>query len=123
MPSKKRNSKSTSKNNQYSFVNVSLSQADKDAVEAWALENEPDFPIVIDDLLYGNYKLSLSWDDYNDCYTASLTCRSETDVNTGLILTGRSSTAFQALAVVLYKHVVYFDSGEWERENRDGGWG
>jgi hypothetical protein len=59
------------------------------------------------------YRLGCSWDEYNECYSATLSPTDSNDPNAGYILTGRGRDARGAASQLLYKHLIVLD-GDWQ---------
>lgn len=123
MPGKYRSNGKNNSSQSYEFVNVSLSRSEQAAVESWSTETSPDYGIILDDLISNGYSIKISWSDYNDCFTASLSCSDKDDPNYLKILTGRAGSAYSALDVLLYKHLVFCEGGTWSTEQSSDNWG
>lgn len=93
------------------FATIQLSLEHKEMFGAWDLEDD-DIWVLATSLIMSGYKLTLSYNDANQSYSASLTCRDKASVNAGLTLSGYASTWYQALRVVLFKHEVVAN-GDW----------
>lgn len=61
---------------------------------------------ALSELLYAGYRVSFSYSPQTDAVTASVTCKNESDPNSGLTYTSFADTWYQALCVALYKHFV-----------------
>jgi hypothetical protein len=106
---------------EWQFVRHQMTRDEKTAFREWQLTGE-DLVNMLDRLVDGSYKVSVSSDDYNKCNQATLTCKDTKSDDYGYILVGRASSAFDALKVVLYKHYVLLVDGwqNWvEREADD----
>jgi len=104
----------------WKFVRHTMTRDEKAAFREWELSAE-ELVSMIDRLVDGDYKLSIALDEYNKCCSATLACRGLQNEDHGLILSGRASSAFDALKVVLYKHHILL-SGSWLafQEREDG---
>lgn len=100
------------------FAQSHLDDSDLAAYEQWAVENEPDLPEHLNTLVGEYYSVKLSFDDYNDCYTASATCMIADSDNFGGIMTARSEAPYDALTMVLYKVLVLFSGQPWPKVDR-----
>lgn len=107
----------------YTFVEIRLTQADKDAFKAWASSNASDGIDLLAALVNSGYKLSVSWSDYNDCYTASLTGTEENGPNYQHVMTSRSDDLYEAIMIALYKHYELCPDGEWPTDKQVNDWG
>lgn len=85
------------------FVACELTTADRDLLEQGAMSYEDAWEGLVDIIPEG-YKLSFSWDDKNDTFTASLTGGAGTGDNAGWCLTGRGSSLDGAIISLAYKH-------------------
>lgn len=117
MPQKSGNRKSNSKNpadwQKFDFVEIRLTDADKADFKAKYAKDAQLFFGELDGLSKNGYKVSLSYDTSNNCVIASLTCREASDPNFNFVLTARAGDTWEALALVLYKHLFMCDDGDW----------
>lgn len=110
---RKSNSKDSADWQKYEFVNLNLTEAEKeDFKKQYATESDK-FLRGIDELLQAGYKLSVTWDKDNKCAIASLTCREPQDPNFNYVLTARSGDMWEAQSLVMYKHLYVCDDGDW----------
>ncbi len=93
------------------FVNWSLTDDQKKTLKATPF-NLADLDNALIGLTQGGYKLTVSFDTYRECYTASLVPQGENNPNKGYILTGKGSTPLKATKQVLYIHYEIMD-GDW----------
>lgn len=119
-PGKKRSPRNTS---DYRFAQVAIARSEKQAVEAWVDQNEADFDTLICDLLSNEHTIKLSWSDYSDAYTASITCHDDDNQNGKLILTAQAGSAIDALGLVMYKNYVLCENGAWGVQSDLETWG
>lgn len=123
------NRKSQSKNpndwQKFEFVEIRLAETEKADFKAKYLKDPNHFLSELDGLAKNGYKLSLSYDANGNSIIASLTCREPGDPNFNYVLTARSSDTWEALCLVLYKHMYMCDDGDWQGDTREGGtsWG
>lgn len=96
------------------FINIRLSDADKDAFHQWFSTLDDDPLTGIFSLVLEGYKFSLSYAADGEYWTTSLT--GEGLGLTGIVerccLTARAPQVDQAIALLLYKHVV-IAKGSW----------
>lgn len=85
------------------FVSCELTVEDKKALREGAMSYEDAWEGLLDIIPEG-YKLSVSWDEKNDTFTASLTAGKGTAGNAGWCLTGRGATFDGAVVSLAYKH-------------------
>ena len=97
--------------NDVQFVNWSLSADEKSACKAW-LNEQGDMDSAVSALIEAGYKITVSWDKYRLCYTASIVPTPDARSNQGYILTGKGSTALKAAKQALYIHYHVMDQ-DW----------
>ncbi len=85
------------------FVTCELTVEDKKSLREGAMPYEDAWEGLLDVIPEG-YKLSISWDDKNETFTASLTAGAGTGDNAGWCLTGRGASFDGAVCSLAYKH-------------------
>jgi hypothetical protein len=129
MPRKTGNSKSNSKQpadwQKFDFVEIRLTEEDKADFKAKYQKDAQIFFSETDTLLKSGYKFSVSYDTGNNAVIASLTCKEALDPNFNYVMTARAGEYWEALALVMYKHMFMCDDGDWAAETRanDSQWG
>lgn len=83
--------------------------------DQWISENAADLSQYLEHSVATGHSVKITWDDYNDCFTASLTCLVGESANFGGILTARDDTAIGALELLMYKHHHYYGESAWPR--------
>lgn len=115
---KTRSSKSA-RFNDVKWINWSLSAEEKAVIKAWELTLEE-----LDNLetktIQSGHKITTSYDNYGDCYTASIVPTAENKLNQGFILTGKGSTPTKARKQALYIHLKIF-GGDWSSYSTGAG--
>lgn len=89
--------------NDVQFVNWALSAEDKTACKEWELSVD-DYSDAIGSLIEGGYKVTVSYDDFRSCFTASIVPTKDAKSNQGYILTGKGSNPLKAIRQVLFIH-------------------
>lgn len=105
---KKKKRQSEADNTWKGFVQLELNEYDKTQAKLLRDDGERLADNVfglVDDL----YKVSLSYDTYNDMYVCSATGKDPKSPNNGLTLTGRGGSLLGAMAAFWYKHDVLLD--------------
>lgn len=97
------------------FAQSHLTTEEIMAYEHWAVENDDDLPEYLNELVGSYHSIKLSFDDYNDCYTASCTCMASTSDNYAGIMTARSDNPYDALTMVIYKVTVLYANQPWSK--------
>jgi len=90
------------------FINYSLSNEQKAELKALPYTSDQ-FVSDLDRLADSSYKVSFSYDDYNQCYSCFITPRDEKSPNKGLVLTARGSTVLKSFKQALYLHYTLFE--------------
>lgn len=100
------------------YVNFSLNDSDKRKAEEY--RGNPDWlDTAASHVCEEDYKLSVSYDNYNDCIVASLYCKRAGSPNAGYCLTARASHWYEAIFRVLYVHYVALDE-DWNAQKEEG---
>lgn len=95
--------------NKADFVRFELSADQKLAMKQW-FKDKFDFEAAVDSLTESGYRVTLKYDAFSRSHAAFLQSIDPDGPNQGLILTGRGSRAFTALAELCYKHYILFDT-------------
>lgn len=91
-----------------SWVNYNLSPEQKKELKS----QDFDFDSALVRLTEENLKVTLAYDDRNECYSCFLIPKNPEHKNAGCILSGRGSTPVKALKQASYIHWQIFD-GDW----------
>jgi hypothetical protein len=102
-----------SKPSDISWVNYTLSTEQKAELKS----QDFDFDAAAIRLTEENLKITISYDDFNECYSAFLIPKSAEHKNAGCILSGRGSTPIKAVKQAAYIHWNIFD-GDWSDARR-----
>lgn len=123
MPTK--NQKPNNNNNwkQVTFCNINLSVAERKQFKSWYEENQTAIPELSAAFTSQGYKLSIKWDNGNDCFIATVTCENDHSENNGKALSSRSGDWMEAIALNLFKTEVLCENGVWPAESRGNSWG
>lgn len=89
--------------NDVQFVNWSLSPEEKVLCKAWLLSLE-DYENALLATIEAGYKITISFDSFRSCFTASIVPTKEAKSNQGYILTGKGSTPLKAGKQVMFIH-------------------
>lgn len=105
--------------NDVKFINWSLSVEEKAACKQWTFDTEA-YDNEVGKLIQSGYKLTVSWDGFRSCYTASIVPTADAKDNQGFILTGKGSTPVKAAKQALYIH-FYVMGENWAEYSTAGG--
>jgi len=97
--------------NDAKFINWSLSVEDKAACKGWLLKAQ-EMDDCLTALVAADFKVTVSWSEFNNCFTASIIPQGANNVNKGYILTGKGSTSLKAIKQALYIHFHIFNQ-DW----------
>jgi len=102
------------------FIQRELTPEEQAACKGWDFSLE-DFAGALQQFNEDRYKVTLRWDEFNECYGCWLLPDRTDKDNAGLILTGRGSSPFKAFKQAFYKHHILFE-GVWPKDiDRRGG--
>ena len=109
------------------FIKHNLTAEEKDDFMGWLDKQDPtSFFLFAHEQVDSGYVISLKYDDYNETYQASMTCRNRAHDNFGFVLVARAPETGTAAFLLMYKHLVLL-GGNWlafhEREKEDRVWG
>lgn len=94
------------------FLNLRLTDTEKSAFYQHC-DNSPNWHWVeLDEILSEGAKLSVAYDRVNESYVASLTGRLAQCCPERMCATARAGTLDEAVALIVYKHVILAD-GDW----------
>lgn len=108
---------------QVEFVTINLDTAAEKAFRIYAKDNLDKLVPMIAEFMAEPHKLGLSWDDSNNCFIASATCKNEKSENHNQCITARSDDWSEALLLLLFKHYVVAKGGTWSDVSRPIAWG
>jgi len=100
----------------FKFINRTLTVAEDDSFIKWFQGKDRQADNAIEQAFADEYKVSLSYDEKNNCFIASMVSKAEKSLNTNKCLMARSDSWLEAIAMVVYKHHVIFNQGAWESE-------
>lgn len=121
-------SKNTSKPNnrnwtETTFVNLKIQGKHKDGFNTWMQRKDTEISLDVAAFMSNGHKTSITWDDTNNVWIVSATCKEETSVNKDCCLTSRSSEWWEALCMNVYKHDVICSKGSWVDNAESNDWG
>jgi hypothetical protein len=96
------------------FVNVALTDDDKQRIKL-SLWDVDKFDVACENVLRAGYKISVKFDDRNDCFACWLVAP-DASMNKGCILAGRGSTAGKAIKQAMFIHFVLLEQNWIEGE-------
>lgn len=107
MPHTKNKSRSTTQFKPNQFVNINIEEGVRQVIKAASFDIDK-FDESLNALFMDGYKLSLRYDEKNDCFAAWL-IGAPGGENEGYTLAGRGSTPSKAVKQVLYIHIVMLE--------------
>ena len=94
------------------FFNLELNQEMKDECRKWISLDE-NIGIELENALASGYKFTMTQDVRSGGYQATMQCNDPKDVNAGLCMSAFGKHWYQALGVLLFKHVIILGK-KWE---------
>lgn len=123
MPAKKQQNSNGRSWDKIEFVNINLSKAEKTQFKSWFADNQAEIPRLASVFIGAGYKMSLKWDNSNECFIATATCDDESLSNYGKALSSRSDDWVEAIALNIFKTDVLSEEGVWEGNGKGNSWG
>jgi hypothetical protein len=122
---KRSNSQNSSEWGKFEFVAINLTEDEKKQFKKAYTDKPNDLLGQLDGLLKNGYKLSLSYDNQNNCVLASLTGKDPNSPNYNYVMTSRAGESWESMALALFKHYVVCDDEDWGGDTREDGrsWG
>lgn len=105
------------------FVNIALDEVQKTKYALWV--KVPITPIgdLIGQAIVDDYKLSVGWDDNNQCFIATLTGKQDQKFNAMRSMSARSDDWYEAICLLMFKHFEMSDAIRWDGERQRNNWG
>jgi len=113
MASKASGKRSPSNLPDITFVQYRMNAQEKKDFSKWLETDEVKSGLSFVEFIQNGMKCSVSWDDGNDCYIASATCKDEGSSNHNMCLTSRAKDWYEASMMNVYKTSVLCNNGLW----------
>ena len=107
----------------FRFCSVVLTAEDKIDYEVWAEKHGKDLLSVLAQCVAEGWKTSITWDNDNECFIGSLTCRAEGHKNENVVVSSRSDDMLEAIAISLYKITALYVGKKLPTEKLKNNWG
>lgn len=101
------------------YVNIRLSDDEKEAARLWIRENQVEVMQHLSDDLWDGFKFSLTADQPNQSFIATYTGSGWSGSKLRCALSARGATWFEALALLIWKHHVYAEK-DWGQFRSNG---
>jgi len=107
------------------FINVSVSDAEKEQFQEWRVENQQHVTEQLDDLIGEGMKYGVAYDRENQCYIVTLTGALIEKSNLRCCVTSRAGTWAECDALSVWKHYILCDGnyGDLLTTGRKRNWG
>lgn len=105
------------------FVNMTLNEEQKKIFTTWYKSEGERLSDFLGQVMVDDYKVSVNWDDNNQCFIASFTGKEDQRFNSNMVLSSRSDDWYEAIGLNLYKHLILCKSGKWDGETTKNNWG
>lgn len=96
------------------FVHYKLNAQEKKDFVAWKSKHADNLETFMVDMMQKGYKMSVSFDDTNDCWIGSATCKDEGSGNHNKCLTSRSDAWYDALLMNVFKTTELCNDMLWD---------
>ena len=121
MASKQRNTNNSW--NKIEFINIRLDVEEGKQFRDWFKAQSEKIPDLLGQIMVDDHKISVTWDERNQCFIATFTGKEDQRHNDNKSLSSRSDDWYEALALNCYKHLVMCKNGKWEGETEKNNWG
>lgn len=88
------------------FINIRLSDTDKEQFSVWWASNPSEGGRILDDLVGAGVKFGLSYDAPNQCYVATITGALVEGSNERYCVTTRAGSLVEVVALMAWKHAI-----------------
>lgn len=105
------------------FVSRNLLSEEADDFKKWEKGVSAESGSLISQVMLDDYKLSVTYDDNNECFIATLTGKDDQRHNSNKALSARSDDWYEAIMMTLYKHLVLFSGTKWSGSSQKNNWG
>lgn len=105
------------------FVNLKITGKHKDGFNEWMSRKDPEIQLDVATFMSNGHKTSITWDDNNNVWIVSATCKEESSPNVNCCLTSRSSEWWEAMCMNVYKNDVICAKSSWLDNAESGDWG
>jgi hypothetical protein len=105
------------------FVVIRLSGKHKDGFREYMQRPAEEVALDVASFMSSGHKTSITWDDSNQCWIVSATCKEESSKNLNHCLSSRSNEWYEALCMNVYKNDVICNKGSWVDQQEDNDWG
>lgn len=105
------------------FVQLNLNGDDEKGFRKWESDNADSIVSKLDEFMADGHKVGITFDVNNACFITSATCKNDRSPNHNRCMTARSDSWYEALELLLYKHLVKAKGGDWSEVSRPAAWG
>lgn len=102
------------------WINVNIPKADQASVDEFS--TSPEFVDALGLLLRSHHRLTLIWNERDECYQANSFCMNEQSPNAGLMISARSTDASRAVVKLVYIHDRLLPEDYSQSGEEDGSW-
>ena len=107
------------------FINVAITDSEKDEFLGWLVEHKGEVPSMLDDLIAEGMKYGIAYDRENQCYIVTFTGALIEKSNVRCCVTTRAGTWAECDALAVWKHYILCagDYGDLYASGRKRSWG
>lgn len=89
------------------YINIRLDDVQKEQFHVWFSESSQEIGVLLEDILADGAKFSLSYDDENQCFVATIAgALLQDDSRDRFTSTSRAGSVSETMALSLWKHYV-----------------
>lgn len=109
----------------YGFINISLTDVEKDEFDLWYEENAKEVNTHLDDIIGEGMKYGCAYDRENECYIVTFTGCLMLGGNMRACVTSRAGNWAEANALSVWKHLIHAggDYGDYLTTGKKRSWG
>lgn len=100
---------------EWSFVNFRFNAKQRTEFATWYEKTKDDLDTVTGQLLLSGYKITISFDDFNDTATCAITPGKNVKINKDTSLVCKHSDWYKAMIMCLFAHYEVYEGGAWEK--------
>lgn len=108
---------------QVTFIDLKLDKSDQADFRKYASTGDGELSLELAQTIADGNKLSVAWDDNNQTYIASFTCKDEDSVNYNCCISSRSQEWFEAILLGCYKINKLCYNKPWKDVSASDDWG
>jgi len=105
------------------FVDYRLTGKDKDGFEEFFSAKYDVLAEELVQVIANGHRATITWNEKDVCFIASLVCNDERSVNKGCCVSSRSQDWWEALMMSVYKVTKILGDSDWSKMSAGSNWG